>query len=69
MDCFGVQSMDTVGRCTTSYLFAAPACLWCFVWCSAMYGDRAGYPIVDFGGWKRGVGPNCMENEEFFCLE
>jgi hypothetical protein len=31
-----------------------------------MYGDRAGYPIVDFGGWKRGVGPNCMENEEFF---
>jgi len=27
-------------------------------YCSTMYGDRAGYPIVDFGGWKRGVGPN-----------
>jgi hypothetical protein len=34
-----------------------------------MYGDRAGYSIVDFGGWKRGVGPNCMENEENFGLE
>jgi hypothetical protein len=33
-----------------------------------VYDDRAQYPIVDFGGWKRGVGPNCMENEEFFCL-
>jgi hypothetical protein len=21
-----------------------------------MYGDRAGYPIVDFGGWKSVVG-------------
>jgi hypothetical protein len=34
-----------------------------------MYGDRAGYPIVDFGGWKRGVGPNCMEILENFGLE
>jgi len=34
-----------------------------------MYGDRPGYPIVDFGGWKRGVGPNCMENLENFGLE
>jgi len=25
---FGVQSVDTVGRCTTSYLLAEPACLW-----------------------------------------
>jgi hypothetical protein len=25
--CFGVQSVDTVGRCTTSYLLAGPACL------------------------------------------
>ncbi len=25
---FGVQSVDTVGRCTTSYLLAWPACLW-----------------------------------------
>jgi hypothetical protein len=24
----GVQSVDTVGRCTTSYLLARPACLW-----------------------------------------
>jgi hypothetical protein len=24
---FGVQSVDTVGRCTTSYLLAVPACL------------------------------------------
>jgi len=31
-----------------------------------MYGDGAGYPIVDFGGWKIVVGPNCMENEEIF---
>jgi hypothetical protein len=31
-----------------------------------MYGDRAGYPILDFGGWERGAGPNCMENEEYF---
>jgi hypothetical protein len=29
MDCFGVQSVDTVGRCTTSYLLAVPACLCC----------------------------------------
>jgi len=28
---FGVQSVDTVGRCTTSYLLAGPACLWCLV--------------------------------------
>jgi len=61
-----LQSVDTVGRCTTSYLLAGPACLWYLVWCSTMYGDRAGYPTVDFGGWKRGVGPNCMENEEYF---
>jgi hypothetical protein len=27
-DCFGVQSVDTVGRCTTlSYLLAGPVCL------------------------------------------
>ncbi len=31
LDCFGVQSVDTVGRCTTSYLLAGPACLWCLV--------------------------------------
>jgi hypothetical protein len=30
-DCFGVQSVDTVSRCTTSYLLAGPACLWCLV--------------------------------------
>jgi hypothetical protein len=24
---FGVPSVDTVGRCTTSYLLAGPACL------------------------------------------
>ncbi len=24
---FGVQSVDIVGRCTTSYLLAGPACL------------------------------------------
>jgi len=34
-----------------------------------MYGDGAGYPIVDFGLWKRGVGRNCIENEENFGLE
>jgi len=28
---FGVQSVDTVGRCTTSYLLAGPACSWCLV--------------------------------------
>jgi hypothetical protein len=27
----GVQSVDTVGRCTTSYLVAGPARLWCLV--------------------------------------
>ncbi len=26
-DFFGVQSVDTVGRCTTSYLLAGPVCL------------------------------------------
>ncbi len=26
-DSFGVQSVDTVARCTTSYLLAGPACL------------------------------------------
>jgi hypothetical protein len=31
--------------------------------------DGAGYPIVDFGGWRRGVGPNCMEMKENFGLE
>jgi hypothetical protein len=29
---FGVQSVDTVGRCTTSYLLTRPACLWCLVY-------------------------------------
>jgi hypothetical protein len=34
---FGVQSVDTVGRCTPSYLLAGPACLWCLVsWVSCM---------------------------------
>jgi hypothetical protein len=28
---FGVQSVDTVGRCTTSYLLAGPVCVWCLV--------------------------------------
>jgi WD40 repeat protein len=28
---FGVQSVDKVGRCTTSDLLAGPACLWCLV--------------------------------------
>jgi hypothetical protein len=27
----GVQSVDTVPRCTTSCLLAGPACLWCLV--------------------------------------
>jgi hypothetical protein len=27
----GVQSVDTVGRCTTSYLLTGLACLWCLV--------------------------------------
>jgi len=31
MDCFGVQSVDTVRRCTTSYVLARPACLRCLV--------------------------------------
>jgi len=25
------RSVDTVGRCTTSYLLAGPTCLWCLV--------------------------------------
>jgi hypothetical protein len=28
---FGVQTVDAVSRCTTSYLLAGPACLWCLV--------------------------------------
>jgi len=28
---FGVESVDTVGRCTTSYLLAGPVCLRCLV--------------------------------------
>ncbi len=28
MDCFGVQSEDTVRRCTKYYLLAGPVCLW-----------------------------------------
>ncbi len=31
MDCFGVQSVDSVSRCTTSYLLAKSACLWWLV--------------------------------------
>jgi hypothetical protein len=27
----GVQSVNTLSRCTTSYLLAGPACLWCLV--------------------------------------
>jgi hypothetical protein len=30
-----VQSVDTVRRCTTSYLLPGPACLWCIVYCSS----------------------------------
>ncbi len=33
----GVQSVDTVGRCTTSYLLAGPACLWGLVWAQGYY--------------------------------
>jgi len=29
---FGVQSVSTVGRCTTSFLLAGPVCLWCLVY-------------------------------------
>ncbi len=28
---FGVRTVDTVGRCTTSCLLAGPECLWCLV--------------------------------------
>jgi hypothetical protein len=28
---FGVQSVDTGGRCATSYLMVGPACLWCLI--------------------------------------
>jgi len=28
---FGVQTVDAVSRCTTSYPLAGPACLWCLV--------------------------------------
>ncbi len=31
MNFFGVQSVDTVGRCTTSSLLVGPAWLWCLV--------------------------------------
>jgi len=31
MDFFGVLSVNTVGRCATSYLLAGLACLWCLV--------------------------------------
>jgi hypothetical protein len=31
MDFFDFQSVDTVYRCTTSYLLAGPACLRCLV--------------------------------------
>jgi hypothetical protein len=31
MDFFGVQSVDTVGRCTTSYLLASAFVMPCFV--------------------------------------
>jgi len=33
-----------------------------------MYGDRAGYPIVDSGGWKRGVGQILWKMKNFFAL-
>ncbi len=32
MDFFGVQSVDTVDRCATSYVLAGPACFWCLVY-------------------------------------
>jgi hypothetical protein len=28
---FGVQTVDIVSRCATSYLLARPACLWCLI--------------------------------------
>ncbi len=39
-----VQSVDTVGRCTTSYLLAGPVCLWCLHIMCATYND--GKPIT-----------------------
>jgi hypothetical protein len=37
---FGVQSVDTVSRCTTSYLLAGPARLWCVVLVLVFYKAR-----------------------------
>jgi hypothetical protein len=34
---FGVQSVDTVGRCTTSYLLAGTVCLWHLVYLPFCY--------------------------------
>ncbi len=56
MDCFGVQSVDPVGRCTTSYLLAGPLCLQCLVFslgcvylCSLLPCTFDGWvPILDF---------------------
>jgi hypothetical protein len=33
-----------------------------------MYGDRAGYPIVDFGGWKEVMGQIEWKMRIFFAL-
>ncbi len=35
MDIFGVQSVDTIGRCTTSYLLAGPRV------CNALFDEGA----------------------------
>ncbi len=43
---FGVQSVDAVGRCTTSYLLTGPACLWCLVVFSSSF-----FPSVFFFFW------------------
>jgi len=52
LDCFGVQNVNTVGRCTTSYLLAGPACLWCLVYFRWGFTNWPNFFLKSFEKWK-----------------
>ncbi len=52
--------MDTVGRCTTSYLLAGPACLWRLV-CFVSHRHCENSFCVRIGGWRGESKVNLMD--------
>jgi hypothetical protein len=70
---FGVLSVDTVGRCTTTYLLAGSACLWRLVWCafswlpysSRLYRFGEGEEFHTVVTEKK-FSANCIKQEFFF---